>query len=817
MQVGKWFFSPGQVSYLDLGKRTFFQEIKKHATTPAPGSYRYIEPTISWSTGTYTVNMVKGSSTLLAPRASIGPDRAGEFTAVMAGIAARLYSVCDPILPKGYQFAYIDRKGRILFHSQTERALHENLLEEAGYHRALMAAINNNDSILLRSVEMYDHNIKMLVSPSQLMPQAFVVTYFQERERNLFVLHIMMFAFFCTCGTLFLFLLFHLLKKAILKTGQVPNIFQYPTTWMQPAASKMGFYRSLANSQFILLALQPIFALTGYDSAHWDELLLMQCTLLPFEVATCYYLLRKRYDYERNGAKNRALTKTGNQRLIGFYTAFIIPIIGLLFWKLDQDASIVWLLASLLLSAAMGPLLGLYMPVTTYPAKAVPMNKHSRAFEKKYLSTLLFAIVLIAVVPTLGFLLYGFKQEKQLKIEAEQVTAAQAIAARQRLADSLVAINQDSAPQDYKAMLDYKAKRKLDTTYGIYLPLQTLSPAPASKYLQASMGERPTQSHIYRHITRFLFLPDDHADFFNNNQLLFWNPEEQQTLNYISADPSVISSFQLKHKKDSPIYPEISSLVWNMEFLLLGIALVLFFMILSQLIRGMVHRIFLLNLFPATTASLDASQVTEAENNRHRAQDNFYQAIAISKAEQDEFGLPMGNITHDQIARLEGEVITGKRDYADILHLEFLLCPAYEKIWAGLSKPEQLVLYDFALDGITNYRNSDTIYKLYQAGLLVRKPDGHLELMNQSFRRYLLSKAGSEEVIKLEQQFKADSSWKNLKSFCYMLFFAVMVFLFATQQDLSNKVIAIISGLATVIPLMIRLFDRNVPSGGDKS
>jgi hypothetical protein len=43
-----------------------------------------------------------------------------------------------------------------------------------------------------------------------------------------------------------------------------------------------------------------------------------------------------------------------------------------------------------------------------------------------------------------------------------------------------------------------------------------------------------------------------------------------------------------------------------------------------------------------------------------------------------------------------------------------------------------------------------------------------------------------------------------------------MVFLFTTQEEVSNKIIAIVSGMVTIIPLLLRLFDKNLytaPSG----
>ena len=88
--------------------------------------------------------------------------------------------------------------------------------------------------------------------------------------------------------------------------------------------------------------------------------------------------------------------------------------------------------------------------------------------------------------------------------------------------------------------------------------------------------------------------------------------------------------------------------------------------------------------------------------------------------------------------------------------------------------------------------------------------------MNYSFRSYLLGKTGTEEIIKLERELNFGSSWKNLKNIFFILFFAILIFIFATQQDVSNRILAIVSGLATLVPFLLKVFDRNITGSGAK-
>ncbi|MEJ7678408.1 MAG: hypothetical protein WKG06_11220 [Segetibacter sp.] len=71
-----------------------------------------------------------------------------------------------------------------------------------------------------------------------------------------------------------------------------------------------------------------------------------------------------------------------------------------------------------------------------------------------------------------------------------------------------------------KNIQQYIINRKLSSDYGIYLThydtlVTVADPAPSSK-------DSLENSHLYQVITRFLFLPKDHADFFDNNNFYSW-------------------------------------------------------------------------------------------------------------------------------------------------------------------------------------------------------------------------------------------------------------------------------------------------------
>jgi len=222
-----------------------------------------------------------------------------------------------------------------------------------------------------------------------------------------------------------------------------------------------------------------------------------------------------------------------------------------------------------------------------------------------------------------------------------------------------------------------------------------------------------------------------------------------------------------------------------------------------KLIQMLAKKVFLLEYF-------------DYENAKELEQDwvnDFYKKLSLDKKELAFLGIDDEPLTNKIINKKENEYRDKPGERAErILRIQYLLTPAYDAMWNKLNSNERYVLYDFALDGFTNYRNVDVVYTLYQRGLI--RENDQLELMNYSFRNYLLGKVGTKEIAGLEHELEFGSSWKTVKNIFFILFFAVMIFLFLTQQEVSNKILAILSGFATLVPLLVKLFDRNITDGG---
>ncbi len=67
-------------------------------------------------------------------------------------------------------------------------------------------------------------------------------------------------------------------------------------------------------------------------------------------------------------------------------------------------------------------------------------------------------------------------------------------------------------------------------------------------------------------------------------------------------------------------------------------------------------------------------------------------------------------------------------------------------------------------------------------GLIVDN-DGALVLFNRGFRNFILTAIGKKEVDRIKEQLKDNGRWGNLKAPLNLAILAILIFLFASQQD----------------------------------
>jgi hypothetical protein len=816
-QVAKWIFLKNEkVSYFDVSSRSYFQQLNKDHGFRLQGIPFSIEPTISWSTGKYSINILTPiQQTFLNPAAS---DSA---KAVMIGLSGKMQSVYKPVLPKGFNFCIADEQGNILFHSQTERCLYENLFRESNDNPDLRNAIARRDDVSMSDAQLFGKNVKLHLSPLRNMPSLFLVAYFNKREQNLFVFHVSAFTMLCASLALFGLLLLMLLYYFFGSSPRKQRFRSYESAWMKPSGSKKVFYRQnilqLAATFFLSLFFIPVIVPAG-GNVHWY--ILQVSVLLPFFILTGYILLRNEYNAHRNAAPiisnsdtnevavaNEAKTKpsllnilwTGfksfakrNYRVLVIYAIAICFILLSINYFQERAFRMVPVLSVISLPLLI-PVLAFI--ISRYHSRAAAGN--STRYLRLYTTLVFLTTIMTAVLPVLGICSFALNEERTMQVKATQFHLAKKLEERRDSINSYLHSTR-LAP----AIADEQNCYKFSAGYGVY-PLHNV--VDTVRFRDKDKDSTfVTHSGFYQDVTRYLFLPKDHVDFFDDNFSYYWykgkNDGSVALMYRNETDRVAPISLSLKDRYEGKSV--FGSLFSGYGGWLVLLSVIAFFILLFMLIQEVTKKIFLLTYFDYDkTFHVDQSWLAK-----------FFPALPPGAEEWQYLGATNGMIDNSHIVKKEAGNYNTEEENETILHLQHLLTPAYDGMWKELKPNEQLVLYDFAIDGFTNYKNVDILYGLYRRGLIVKK-DQQLELMNYSFRSYLLGKAGTKEILELEKELNQGSTWKNLKNVFFILFFAIMIFLFITQQDVSNRILAIVSGMATLVPLLLKIFDKGAASG----
>jgi hypothetical protein len=120
----------------------------------------------------------------------------------------------------------------------------------------------------------------------------------------------------------------------------------------------------------------------------------------------------------------------------------------------------------------------------------------------------------------------------------------------------------------------------------------------------------------------------------------------------------------------------------------------------------------------------------------------------------------------------------------------------YRMVWAGLTSSERLVLYQLALDGWSNPKNTAAIHQLEQKKLIFRRP--MYRIMNDSFRRFIRSSEHEREILswqKTEQQ----STWQALRFVIIAAIIGAGVWLLYAQAQLFQIGTGTITAIAALL------------------
>jgi len=137
----------------------------------------------------------------------------------------------------------------------------------------------------------------------------------------------------------------------------------------------------------------------------------------------------------------------------------------------------------------------------------------------------------------------------------------------------------------------------------------------------------------------------------------------------------------------------------------------------------------------------------------------------------------------------------------------------YQVLWSGLTPNERLALYQLAVDGWANPKNTRVLQQL-ESKVLIRR-DPMYKVVNQSLRRFVASSDRAKEMEQWQAQ-QQQSTWRVLRLFLVGIVIVGAAWLLHSQAAFSQQLAALIAGVATLLTAASALFSRASKSAASK-
>lgn len=127
--------------------------------------------------------------------------------------------------------------------------------------------------------------------------------------------------------------------------------------------------------------------------------------------------------------------------------------------------------------------------------------------------------------------------------------------------------------------------------------------------------------------------------------------------------------------------------------------------------------------------------------------------------------------------------------------------PLHQALWQSCTEGQRCTLIQLAQDGLLSPKNKHLRW-LVKRGLVVRDPE--LRLMDESFRRFVVSISREQDIEAWRQQ-EGGSAWQLMKAPLLLITVGVALFLFVTQKDVYDSTISFMSAVTAGIAALFKL------------
>ena len=780
------------------------------------------------TTGEFQVYIVKPL------RRSISDKRGKSVKSINISLAVFLNSGTRPVIPTGFGFCLVDRNGRILMDADEHRNLTENLLEETGNDPHLAHCLQYKNEAIIDNVTLYGQPCEMKVLPLHGQPLSLVVYY----NKRLLTNNILRLLHFTMETLLYVFLG---LGLCILLAGI--NSFFTPTRlrfhlnkieWVRYSTANKNAYAFTKIYYWYLtgmtIALYLLILLGGFDM----RTLFYTSLVLPFYTVLAFIFSGiKAIPFEREKCKKytSSFFKTEKSVLLAGLSILccLILINGICMPYFKNDFHMKRDSIGLFFLFQGLALIGLLLTRPLARKKETRQRMRERKSGKRvnerdfcrpnYIASLSFAILLIGVLPTLGILNYGFYSEKiQYKKNKLLEIARHAEQRDLYLAGKILPAYKPQvrarwASNYFDSLLFHCGMYLTEKDSVIYSPVPpdnrtapTIFPTPTPR--NEEIADEP-----YAHFmdTRFIRTSQEYDGFSvggkaDDSSWQFYTTSDSLNWLNLSYKNKIAEARNYRFLARSSLQNPL------IDFLSLPIFIILLFILLTAafmasfnwLIKGTLDRLFLFR-FTRDPAPDRASNLlmkflplpelrTEIPATRPDLYNGFMDLIT------PEFS------TDRAVRDRETIILAHEKKFTSL----------YSNIWNSLSGEEQFVLYDFCVDGYTNYKNRELLNQLMDKGILILMNDA-FKPFSLSFRNYVLSKKDSPALNQVMAAGSAGGAWTSLRIPILTLVAVVAIFTAFTQSDFTNKLTAFLTSVLAMFPLVLKFLENFKAGATDKN
>jgi hypothetical protein len=811
--------NPGTMQMIDVSDRKYFQVFKKQerwlAGNAIDGEMGF-EPIFSWTEGNFKIN--------LSIRSRID-------SLFVASISTRMYSLVQTVFPPGYGYCLIDADGTTLTHSEMSRNLKENFLDETGQLQKLKEAIVSRQNVYLNTAMLYGKQHAVYIHPLKKIP-LFLVTFYDNNYYIPVNLRILSFSLLFSAFVYLIVLILILLLRRTPYRSFVFGPIDY-FQWIVPRNQLSRFYVRV----FVFITAYIFLLLIGgvrYGILR-DYVVFFITLLTPLNILTALYIFRV-IEPDKTGKLQGKFPWKVFLLLLLLLVTSILVYFGANLYSTKGSQFYIWFQGLVIITLCGIAILYLRSSKTVNLTQIVNSND----FLFKYSLCVTSLVACLAALPAGIFTWYAHTLELSQSLKKSQLHMINSLKQRQADITNFLQFH-DTAwfPRNYQDTVLYK--KGFYTLYNDEI------------YCVSNCSKINIKEDTFNTSENFYLKVADWVGGNYNDPLYYpalyqrssdgywhWKKSQQNDSLYFSYSlPSSPGVSAIEGLKDNTIIMR-SLLPQRYMILQTGTGKFLIFVFvclvlagLFRLIRNTTYRFFMFKYINAqqayvadkmkhlmvTVTKEDDDEPAEAgflinsyAKNAHRidplrkvkriGNSDSYDVQNYFKEEYKTFKLP------ESLVQAEKQEILLLQEYE---YWELF----YNDLWNKCNDEEKFLMMDLAKEGLMNYKRSSVIYSLLQKQLIIIN-NNRLSLFSLSFRYFILKKKGTPDELDLQKKFNVEGTWSAFRTPFLLIILGMAVFIFFTQEETSRQIIALITSLTTLIPLLFKLLSGSTDMGVKK-